>query len=73
MTVPFLPDSAPDNTYLLTTDQASKLLEISSGTLRTWRCHGQGPAFIAISPRCIRYRFEDLKEWAEARLSGGAK
>ncbi len=72
MAVPSTPVCTPVDPYLLNTEQAGEFLAVSPETLRTWRCRGLGPAFVAISPRCIRYRFEDLKEWTEARLSGGA-
>lgn len=73
MTVPFLPDSVPADPYLLNTEQAGKFLAVSPETLRTWRCRGRGPAFVAISGRSVRYRVEDLKAWADAHLVGGAK
>jgi len=73
MTVSSTPVCAPADPYLLDTKQAGKFLSISDKTLRTWRCQGRGPAFVAISPRSVRYRVEDLKAWADARLVGGGQ
>lgn len=57
--------------YLLTTEQAGKFLALSPATLRTWRCRGKGPGYVQISSHNIRYRREDLKNWADSQLVGG--
>jgi len=48
---------------LLTTLQTSKLLSVSPSTLEHWRGLRKGPPWILISPRCIRYRRNDLDAW----------
>ena len=37
-------------------------------TMQLMRQRGDGPRFVRLSARCIRYRRVDLKAWAEARL-----
>jgi len=43
--------------------QAAEKLILSPRTLAQWRFLGKGPAFIRISPRCIRYRSADVENW----------
>ena len=73
MTISTAPVCAPADPYLFNTEQAGEFLSISPKTLRTWRCLGRGPAFIAISSHSVRYRVEDLKAWADAHLVGGGQ
>jgi hypothetical protein len=47
---------------------AARFLHLSVRTLQAFRQRGYGPPYIAVSPRCVRYRRIDLREWAEARL-----
>lgn len=68
--IPEPEDEAPEP-YLLNAAQAAEFLSIKPGTLRTWRSQGRGPACVIISSRAVRYRVEDLKAWADARLVGG--
>lgn len=37
-------------------------------TLQGWRIRGGGPPFVRISPRCIRYRPEDVNAWIQSHL-----
>jgi hypothetical protein len=48
---------------LKTEPQAAAFIGVQPRTLRKWRTEGDGPAFVRISARCIRYRPEDLKDW----------
>lgn len=52
---------------LLTENDAAQLLSISPRTLRNWRVIGDGPVYVRVSGRCIRYRFEDLKGFIAQR------
>ena len=36
-------------------------------TLQDYRSKGGGPKYYRLSPKCIRYRRADLREWAESR------
>ena len=47
---------------------AAAFLDLQARTLQTYRQRGSGPRYVAISPRCVRYRRVDLRAWAEARL-----
>lgn len=48
---------------LLTTEQAAEALALKPGTLRQWRWRRQGPPFVALSRRAVRYRREDIESW----------
>ncbi|NQY97723.1 MAG: helix-turn-helix domain-containing protein [Henriciella sp.] len=60
--------SADETERLLTEEYASRMLAVSPRTLRNWRTLGQGPAFVKISGRCIRYRLSDLAVFIEHRV-----
>jgi predicted DNA-binding transcriptional regulator AlpA len=46
---------------------AARLLGLTPRTLQKWRHSGDGPVYVRISSRCIRYRLADLEAWAAAR------
>jgi DNA-binding transcriptional MerR regulator len=52
---------------MLSTTEAAKLLGVAPSTLRYWRMIQSGPAFIQISPRCVRYDEDDLREFIAIR------
>ncbi len=54
---------------LLTESEAAKFLNISSGTLRNWRCKGKGPAWIALGS-AIRYAPGALRKYIEISTRG---
>ncbi len=56
-----------DHEQLLTETEAANLLNLTTRALQAWRCRGEGPKFIRISRRCIRYRREDLLQWIGER------
>ncbi len=47
---------------------AARFLGVSARALQKWRHEGNGPKFVRVSSRCIRYRRRDLIEWSEARI-----
>lgn len=51
---------------LLDTHQASQLLGLSAGTLRKWRLHGRGPAFVRLG-RSVKYRRSELEGFVTRR------
>lgn len=53
---------------LLTEKQTSDFLKFSTRTLQVWRCRGEGPQFVKISKRGVRYRFCDLEAWIKEHL-----
>ena len=52
---------------LLTPFQAADYLSMTPRFLEVRRHRGDGPRFVRISSRAIRYFRSDLREWAEAR------
>lgn len=48
--------------------QAAAALGMTPRTMQEWRRTGEGPPFVRISSRCIRYRPNDLVTWAADRL-----
>lgn len=46
---------------LLTTDQAAELLGTTRRTLEDWRGRGDGPTFVKLRGRMVRYRPADLR------------
>lgn len=62
-------DIAPlPSRLLLTEEQAAEAIGFSARFLQDRRLRGGGPKFVRVSARAIRYRPEDLRAWAEARL-----
>lgn len=55
------------STELLAEKEVAKKLGFSPRTLQKWRRTGSGPVFMRISPRCVRYREEDLEAWVKER------
>ena len=53
---------------LLDTIRAARYLNLSPRTLEKRRCNGEGPPYIFISRRCVRYRQEDLDNWIASRV-----
>lgn len=46
--------------HLLSPKEAAAYLGATEKALENWRGTGEGPAFIRLSPRCVRYAPEDL-------------
>ncbi len=57
-----------DPVYLLTEAEAAKLLKFTPRFLQARRVRGDGPPFVRISSRAIRYRRSDLLTWIEKRV-----
>ena len=58
----------PIRPILVTENEAAKVLGFSPRTLQSWRVSGDGPPFVRVSPRAIRYRLSDLEAWIETCL-----
>lgn len=52
---------------LLTTKQAAKALNLHPSTLEKWRWRGEGPPFVKLGTKAVRY----TKTALEAFMSGG--
>jgi hypothetical protein len=50
---------------LLTSEQASEVLNVRLGTLQSWRCTGRGPAYIRVG-KVVRYSRKALSEYINA-------
>ncbi len=60
-----------DPTYwhsLIDERTAASFLGMTDRFMQHRRQQGDGPQFVAVSARCIRYRRLDLRAWSEARL-----
>jgi excisionase family DNA binding protein len=57
---------------LLTTEQAAAYLNLKPTTLEQWRWErgDDGPPFLRLSRRAVRYRQSDLEAWAEKQIPG---
>ena len=53
---------------LINEQDAAEFLGLSVRTMQGMRYRGGGPRYLALSPRCVRYRRIDLREWAETHL-----
>ncbi len=53
---------------LLTEKETARLLGMTPRFLQARRVRGNGPPFVRISSRAIRYRVSDLDRWIRDRL-----
>lgn len=58
-------------TDLLTTEEAADVLGVSPRTMEGWRVKDQGPKFLRIGGRLVRYRREDLAAWLKKEAKRG--
>ena len=56
---------------LLDERQVASILSVSVSTLRNWRWRGEGPAFIKVGSRLVRYRPDDLQAFVNDGREGG--
>ena len=47
---------------------AGAFLKLKDRTMQAMRQRGDGPRYVSISARCLRYRRIDLRAWADARM-----
>ena len=52
---------------LMRQEDAARMLGLTPRALEAWRHKGDGPKFIRISHRCVRYRRSDLLKWIAER------
>lgn len=57
--------SLKQTTPLLTEKEVGQLLKLTTQCLQGWRSKGDGPPFLRLSAKCIRYRKSDLESWME--------
>ena len=51
----------------LSENELAALLKVSKRTIQRWRSSGEGPPFIRVGARSIRYQLSSCMEWAEER------
>ncbi len=52
----------------INTQEAASFLSVTPRYLEQLRQHGNGPRYVKVSPRCVRYRIQDLFDFQEAHL-----
>lgn len=65
---PFSNPNKHTDEKLLNEQQAAEYLEFTPRALQMWRHKGNGPKYVKISSRAVRYRKRDLDEWIEAHV-----
>lgn len=53
----------------MNTEAAAVFLDVTPRKLEQFRQHGNGPKFIRVSKKCVKYRLKDLIEFQEERLA----
>jgi hypothetical protein len=61
-------DAVHEPERLLTPIQAADFLSLTPRWLELKRYHGDGPLFVRVSARCIRYRLSDIEDWVDCRI-----
>ena len=61
----------PDPEPLMSPDETAAYLGVSKEHLRRLRKAEQGPPYIRVSERVVRYRLADVQAWVDARRKGG--
>ena len=56
---------------LLTTRQVAEWLGVGHQTLERWRGRGEGPPFVRLPGRAVRYRGEDVQAFVDAGAAPG--
>lgn len=66
------PDHKPERETYETEQQLAARLELTPITLQAWRRLGEGPPFVRIGRRAIRYSVRTVDAWIAARAVRGA-
>ena len=62
------PEPPPIGGVLLTSVQAAEALGVTARVLERWRGCGDGPPYVRLTSKTIRYRSEDLEAFIQASL-----
>ena len=63
------PPGGPDYWHALIDERAAgAFLGLTDRTMQAMRQRGDGPQYVVISARCLRYRRIGLRAWADARM-----
>ncbi len=49
------------------TSEAAAMLGVTTRTMSKWAAKGTGPVRYLFSPRCARYRIEDVRAWVQEK------
>ena len=62
-------DGSAADEALMTTEQLARLLGVDPSSVRRWRTSTpvQGPPFIRMSDRVVKYRRADVQRWLDSR------
>lgn len=66
------PPSAASPADLLDENEAAASLSVAVQTMRNWRWKGEGPRYVKVGARLVRYRRGDLAAFVEAGCTGKA-
>lgn len=58
---------AKDDDTLFSTKELAALFGVTVTWCKIRRMRGEGPDWIALAPRCIRYRKRDIVKWLDTR------
>ncbi|MFP5374532.1 MAG: helix-turn-helix transcriptional regulator [Gammaproteobacteria bacterium] len=67
-----VPPNAANPADLLDENEAAASLSVAVQTLRNWRWKGEGPRYVKVGARLVRYRRSDLVTFVEAGSTGKA-
>jgi predicted DNA-binding transcriptional regulator AlpA len=67
-----MPPTAANPADLLDENEAAASLSVAVQTLRNWRWKGEGPRYVKVGTRLVRYRRSDLAAFVEAGTAGKA-
>jgi predicted DNA-binding transcriptional regulator AlpA len=56
-----------DDGKYLSENELSALLRVSKRTIQRWRASGDGPPFVRVGAKSIRYELSSCKTWADQR------
>jgi predicted DNA-binding transcriptional regulator AlpA len=68
MSSDILPTVFHDPAPLLTPEAVAARLSVKAKTLERWRTTGEGPLFVRISRKVVRYRRQDVDAFIDARV-----
>jgi predicted DNA-binding transcriptional regulator AlpA len=60
--------SVPPRAALLLPEEVAGQLGVSRKALERWRCTGEGPRFVRLGHKTVRYRAEDVETFIGARV-----
>jgi len=56
-----------DKKEFLNVVETSRLLGVAVGTLNNWRCRREGPQYLKLGGKVVRYALDDVLQWLKNR------